>query len=120
MNVMAESAVTLVKSWTREIESDGGVSDIEIDEYLNRFSVDVISRACFGNNYSKGEEIFLKLRDLQQIMSKKAVYHGLHILRFDLFSHSNILIQNLCLYVTNMITSTLRLNLTFMCHICNM
>ncbi|PON32369.1 Cytochrome P450 [Parasponia andersonii] len=82
MNLMAESAVTLVKSWTRQIESEGGVADIEIDEYLNRFSVDVISRACFGNNYSKGEEIFLKLRDLQQNMTKKAVYLGLPIFRY--------------------------------------
>ncbi|KAA8543617.1 hypothetical protein F0562_021637 [Nyssa sinensis] len=32
---------------------------------------DVISRACFGSSYSKGEEIFKRLRALQAISSKK-------------------------------------------------
>ncbi|XVE75517.1 hypothetical protein DITRI_Ditri12bG0099900 [Diplodiscus trichospermus] len=71
MNSMAESSVTLVDSWNRKIESEGGVADIKIDDYIRSFSGDVISRACFGSNYSKGEEIFLKLGDLKDAMSSK-------------------------------------------------
>lgn len=71
MNLMAQSSVAVVESWSRKIESKGGVADIEIDGYMRSFSGDVISRACFGSNYSKGEEIFLKLLDLKQVMCKK-------------------------------------------------
>jgi hypothetical protein len=68
MNLMVECSMTLVNSW--RIESEGGVADVRIDEYLRSFSGDVISRACFGSNYSDGKEIFLKLRALQEHLSK--------------------------------------------------
>ncbi|XP_022743116.1 cytochrome P450 714C2-like [Durio zibethinus] len=71
MNLMAQSSVTVVESWNGKIESEGGVADIKIDGYMRRFSGDVISRACFGSNYAKGEEIFLKFRDLKEAMSRK-------------------------------------------------
>ncbi|KAM3685590.1 hypothetical protein ACJW31_11G129800 [Castanea mollissima] len=48
----------------------GGVADIEIVEDFRSLSADIISRASFGSNYSQGEEIFLKLKALQAIMSK--------------------------------------------------
>ncbi|XP_059446419.1 cytochrome P450 714C2-like [Corylus avellana] len=69
MNIMVDSLMAVVNSWRRE--SEGGVADVNIDEYIRSFSGDVISRACFGTNYAKGEEIFLKLRALQEHMSKK-------------------------------------------------
>ncbi|XWS66284.1 hypothetical protein CRYUN_Cryun05aG0186200 [Craigia yunnanensis] len=71
MNLMAQSSVTVFDSWNSKIESAGGVADIKIDGYMRSFSGDVISGACFGSNYSKGEEIFLKLRDLKEAMSRK-------------------------------------------------
>nr|POF24202.1 cytochrome p450 [Quercus suber] len=82
MNLMVESSITLVNSWTNLIESEGGVADVHIDEYMRSFSGDVISRACFGSNYSKGEEIFLKLRELQEQMSKKVLFSGIPVLRY--------------------------------------
>uniref|UniRef100_A0A7N2LHN0 Cytochrome P450 n=1 Tax=Quercus lobata TaxID=97700 RepID=A0A7N2LHN0_QUELO len=57
-----------VNSWTNLIESEGGVADVHVDEYMRSFSEDVISRACFGSNYSKGEEIFSKLNELQELL----------------------------------------------------
>ncbi|KAL4599693.1 hypothetical protein ACB092_11G144400 [Castanea dentata] len=79
MNLMVESSITLVNSWTNLIESEGGVAVVHVDEYMRSFSGDVISRACFGSNYSKGEEIFLKLRELQEQMSKKVLFSGIPV-----------------------------------------
>ncbi|KAL0330893.1 UNVERIFIED_CONTAM: cytochrome [Sesamum angustifolium] len=47
------------------------VVEIGVDHCMKRFSGDIISRACFGSSYSKGQEIFLKFDDLQEIMSKR-------------------------------------------------
>ncbi|XP_059437592.1 cytochrome P450 714C2-like [Corylus avellana] len=75
MKIMVDSSMALVNSW--RIESEGGVADVHIDEYMRSFSGDVISRACFGSNYSEGEEIFLKLRALQEHMSNKILSNGI-------------------------------------------
>ena len=85
MSLMVESSITLVNSWTNLIESEGGVADVHVDEYMRSFSGDVISRACFGSNYSKGEEIFSKLNELQELLSKMVFSSGIPVLRFDYF-----------------------------------
>ncbi|XP_030440750.2 cytochrome P450 714C2-like [Syzygium oleosum] len=72
INVMVESSITLVNSWSEKIEKEGGVAEIKIDSHMRSFSGDVISKACFGSNYAKGQEIFLKLRALQELISKIA------------------------------------------------
>jgi len=82
MKFMAESSLRLVNIWTNQIESEGGVADVSIDSYMRSFSGDVISRACFGGNYAKGEEIFLKLRALQEHMSKKLMSNGIPGVRY--------------------------------------
>lgn len=90
MNLMVESSIALVKSWTDRINREGGVADINIDEYMRSFSGDVISRACFGSNFSKGEQIFLKLRALQEQMSRKLLFNGVPGVRFGIpFLHKN-------------------------------
>ncbi|KAL4599705.1 hypothetical protein ACB092_11G145200 [Castanea dentata] len=59
----------------------GKGQDVHVDEYMRSFSGDVISRACFGSNYSKGEEIFSKLRELKGLLSKKVFSSGIPVLR---------------------------------------
>ncbi|KAH0997704.1 hypothetical protein GBA52_021568 [Prunus armeniaca] len=76
INLITESTTTLINSWSNRIEAGGGVADIKIDNHMRSFSGDVISRACFGSNYSKGVEIFKKLRNLQEAMSKKIFLTG--------------------------------------------
>ncbi|RVW74960.1 Cytochrome P450 714C2 [Vitis vinifera] len=71
IGLITESVDTLLKTWRSMIEAEGGIADIRIDEHMRSFSGDVISRACFGSSYTKGEEIFLRLRALQEAMSKK-------------------------------------------------
>ncbi|GMI78696.1 cytochrome P450, family 714, subfamily A, polypeptide 1, EUI-like p450 A1 [Hibiscus trionum] len=82
VDLIVESTSMVLESWKTRIEADGGLSDIKIDEYMRSFSGDVISRACFGSSYCKGEEIFLKLRALQEAMSKKGLSTGLPGMRY--------------------------------------
>ncbi|KAL2238449.1 cytochrome P450 714C2 [Sesamum indicum] len=78
MNIITESTVTLINSWKSRIdESRSGIADIKIDQHMRSFSGDVISKACFGSNYSKGEEIFFKLRALQEAASKRILATGI-------------------------------------------
>ncbi|KAL5759018.1 hypothetical protein ACOSP7_021629 [Xanthoceras sorbifolium] len=82
INLITESTMIVIKSWKNEIEKEGGIADINIDEDMRSFSGDVISRACFGSNYSKGEEIFVKLRALQEIMSNIVASLGIPGMRY--------------------------------------
>ncbi|XP_021600684.2 LOW QUALITY PROTEIN: cytochrome P450 714C2-like, partial [Manihot esculenta] len=83
VNLITESAIALVNSWKSMIERDGGImAYIKVDEGLGSFSADVISRACFGSNYSKGEQIFLNLRDLLKASSKKDLAVGIPGMRY--------------------------------------
>ncbi|KAK2975295.1 hypothetical protein RJ640_026803, partial [Escallonia rubra] len=59
-----------VKTWESIIENQGGVADIKVDEHLRWFAGDVISKACFGSNFSRNGEIFSMLRALQDVTSK--------------------------------------------------
>ncbi|XP_047951317.1 cytochrome P450 714C2-like [Salvia hispanica] len=82
MIIITESADTVVNTWKQEIEANNsGVRDIVVDSYMKRFSGDIISRACFGSNYTKGRDIFLKLDTLQKLVSKKFTAVGLPGLR---------------------------------------
>ena len=74
---MVESAQPLLKKWEEFIEAHGGITaDVKVDEDLRELSADVISRACFGSSYSKGKQIFSKLRSLQQTFSNQNILFG--------------------------------------------
>ncbi|KAG2672066.1 hypothetical protein I3843_13G021300 [Carya illinoinensis] len=73
MSLMVDCTTSMLRAWEIRIENEGGIADIKIDKDLRTLSGDVISRACFGSNYLEGEEIFLKFRTLQKIMSKKTL-----------------------------------------------
>ena len=83
MKIMVESSMTVVNSW--RVKSEGGVADVQIDEYMKSISGDVIARACFGSNYSIGKEIFSKLEALQVHLSKIIFEIGIPVVRFDPF-----------------------------------
>lgn len=77
-NLIQESALMLIDSWKGLIDGEGGKNvDIKIDEYLKKFSGEVISRACFGSSYGEGEQLFQKLALLQQVTSKKGFSAGI-------------------------------------------
>ncbi|CAI8612503.1 unnamed protein product [Vicia faba] len=70
---IVDSTNIMLRSWESRIERDGEVSEIKVDENLRSLSADIISRACFGSNYAQGKEIFTKIRDLQNLLSKISV-----------------------------------------------
>ncbi|CAI9107198.1 OLC1v1006502C2 [Oldenlandia corymbosa var. corymbosa] len=79
ITLVQESTMTMINTWKNIIDEAGvsGVADIEIDPQMRSFSGDVISRACFGSSYAKGEEIFLKLRALQEASSRRVLATGI-------------------------------------------
>ncbi|KAL6648209.1 hypothetical protein ACP70R_012433 [Stipagrostis hirtigluma subsp. patula] len=82
VDLMVDSAHALLKSWEDRVNKNGGIIDIKIDDDLRAYSADVISRTCFGSSYVKGKKIFLKIRELQQAVSKPNVLAEMTGLRF--------------------------------------
>ncbi|GJU92804.1 cytochrome P450 714C2-like protein [Tanacetum coccineum] len=80
VTLMANATSTVLHSWESKIKQTGDFADIRIDNDLRSVSADIISRACFGSNYSQGEMIFSKLRALQGVMSKASI--GVPVLRY--------------------------------------
>lgn len=78
VGLMLESAEPLLNKWEASIEAQGDrIADVRVDDDLRAVSADVISRACFGSSYTKGKEIFSKLRTLQKTISSKGMLFGL-------------------------------------------
>nr|CAB3459190.1 unnamed protein product [Digitaria exilis] len=77
VNLMIEAANRMLISWEHEVEREGGSAEMVVDEFLRSFSADVISRASFGRNFSEGEEIFNKIRQLQKAMAKQNMLIGI-------------------------------------------
>ncbi|KAK7837283.1 cytochrome p450 714a1 [Quercus suber] len=92
VGVIELSTIAMMKTWENHIiESEGGVTDMIIDEDLKSLSADIISRACFGSSYSQGNQIFSKITSLQYALSKQSVLLGLFNFRF---SHPITLTEN--------------------------
>lgn len=70
VDIMVESTRPFLESWESKIRQGRGMAYIKVDEDLQNYSADVISKACFGSSYAEGKEIFLKLRALQKSLSK--------------------------------------------------
>ncbi|KAK1572085.1 hypothetical protein Q3G72_027459 [Acer saccharum] len=75
MGLMVESTQPMLRKWEESMVE--GRADIRVDGDLREVSADVISRACFGSSYSKGKQIFSKLRSLQKTISKHSFLFGL-------------------------------------------
>ncbi|KAI4373070.1 hypothetical protein MLD38_011233 [Melastoma candidum] len=82
IGLIVESSVSLLDSWNQMIQEQAGKIDITIDKHMSCFSAEVISRACFGSNYAKGEEIFLRLRRLEEVLLKNVMSSGFSNLKY--------------------------------------
>ncbi|KAK1312476.1 hypothetical protein QJS10_CPA07g01366 [Acorus calamus] len=59
VGLIVDSTIPMLKAWESRIHESGcGKAEVRVDGDLRDLSADVISRACFGDSYSKGEEIF--------------------------------------------------------------
>ncbi|OIW00973.1 hypothetical protein TanjilG_16222 [Lupinus angustifolius] len=88
VNLIVDSTNIMLRSWDTRLQSEGGVSEIKVDEDLRSLSADIISIACFGSNYVEGKEIFTKLRDVQRVLS--TIYAGIPGFRFMIYNCKNI------------------------------
>ncbi|XP_073130523.1 cytochrome P450 714C2-like [Henckelia pumila] len=82
LDLITQSSIAHVNSWKQKFEGGGKFIDIRVDEDMKKFSGDIISKACFGSSYALGQEIFLKLGDLQNIISTKTLNVGVPGLRY--------------------------------------
>jgi hypothetical protein len=80
VGLILEASVPLIEAWESILDSSGGSRGIDVDEYLRSFSADVIARACFGSDFTTGQEIFCKLRQLQKAISQQDTLVGLSAL----------------------------------------
>jgi hypothetical protein len=80
IQLIEDSTAPLLEVWENILDSAGGSKEIVVDDYVRNISADVISRACFGSSFSKGEEIFCRLRKLQTAISQQDALVGLSAL----------------------------------------
>jgi hypothetical protein len=80
IQLIEDATVTVLEAWEDMIDDVGGCREIVVDDYLRNLSADVIARACFGSSFTKGEEIFCKLRQLQKVIAQQDSFVGLSAL----------------------------------------
>ncbi|CAM0954956.1 unnamed protein product [Alopecurus aequalis] len=84
--LMVAAAQPLLHSWEAAVDGStkdgGGVAAVDVDADIRSFSFDVISRACFGTDHSRGREIFLRLRALSGLMSEPSFIFTIPSLRY--------------------------------------
>ncbi|KAK3404706.1 hypothetical protein EUGRSUZ_K01024 [Eucalyptus grandis] len=77
VDMMVESAVSVLEKWESQMEEAGEVTSVRVDEDLKSLSAEMISKACFGSNHLIGNEIFSKMLVLQDLLSKQHAFVGL-------------------------------------------
>ncbi|CAI8589623.1 unnamed protein product [Vicia faba] len=77
MGHMEGSALEIVQKWERLInESKDKIVEIVIENDLKVLSEDIISKACFGSDYTQGKYIFEILARMQNKLSKTSTLLG--------------------------------------------
>lgn len=87
IGLIVDATVPLLQAWENILDGAGGSKEIYVDGYLRNFSADVIARACFGSRFTKGEDIFCKLRQLQKAISQQDTFVGLSALWYGTLIH---------------------------------
>ncbi|CAN6330214.1 unnamed protein product [Urochloa humidicola] len=77
IELIEDATAPLLESWERMLDNAGGNREIVVDDYLRKLSADIIARVCFGSSFTRGEEIFCKLRQLQKAVSQQDALVGL-------------------------------------------
>ncbi|CAM0150218.1 unnamed protein product [Urochloa decumbens] len=77
IETIEDATAPLLESWESMLDNAGESREIVVDDYLLKLSADVIARICFGSSFTRGEEIFCKLRQLQKAVSQQDALIGL-------------------------------------------
>lgn len=83
VDLILEAAMPMLAAWESRIDACSGEdAEFVVDPDLRNFSADVISRACFGSSYSRGNEIFRTLREIQKAVSSRSILFKIPQLRY--------------------------------------
>ncbi|KAL1827572.1 hypothetical protein ACET3Z_005984 [Daucus carota] len=81
-SIVLESGNTLVKSWEKLIETEGGIADIRVDDYVKKFTSTIFSNVMFGRYDAATKDLFSKCRDLMEASGSPTVLDGRPFYRF--------------------------------------
>ncbi|KAK1382320.1 Cytochrome P450 [Heracleum sosnowskyi] len=82
LGTMLDSGDTLVKSWEKLVETEGGIADIKVDDYVKTFTSSVASIAMFGRYEAEEQVLFSKCRDLMEVSGSPTVVDGRPFYRY--------------------------------------
>lgn len=76
LSIVLESGNTLVKSWEKLVETEAGIADIRVDDYVKTFTSSIFSNVMFGRHESAEKLLFSKCRDLMEVSGSPTVVDG--------------------------------------------
>jgi hypothetical protein len=82
VDVIVESACSLVKSWNSMVETEGGVVELIVDDYVRNFTSTIISKMMFGNNYHVGTKLLPKCKALVDAVDSPTMLDGTPFSRY--------------------------------------
>uniref|UniRef100_A0A2N9GXV3 Cytochrome P450 n=1 Tax=Fagus sylvatica TaxID=28930 RepID=A0A2N9GXV3_FAGSY len=85
VDVIVESACSLVKSWNSMVEIEGGVVELIVDDYVRNFTSTIISKMMFGNNYHVGTKLLPKCKALVDAVDSPTMLDGTPFSRTSTF-----------------------------------
>lgn len=66
LSIVLESGNTLIKSWEKLAETEGGIADIKVDDDVKNFMSSIFSTIMFGRYDIAEKALFSKCRDLME------------------------------------------------------
>ncbi|KAK1368934.1 hypothetical protein POM88_035026 [Heracleum sosnowskyi] len=82
LSTVLESGNTLIKSWEKLIEAEGGIAEIRVDDYVKTFTSCIFSNVMFGRYEAAEKVLFSKCRDLMEVSGSPTVIDGRPFYRF--------------------------------------
>ena len=64
------------------VETEGGVVELTVDDYVRNFTSAIISKMMFGNNYHEGMKLFPKCKALINAVDSPTMLDGMLFSRY--------------------------------------
>ncbi|WOG84973.1 hypothetical protein DCAR_0104159 [Daucus carota subsp. sativus] len=81
-SIVLESGNTLVKSWEHLVDTEDGIADMRVDDYVKTFTSSIISNVMFGKYEAAEKLLFSRCRDLMEVSGSPTVLDGYPFNRF--------------------------------------
>ncbi|KAK1368929.1 Secologanin synthase [Heracleum sosnowskyi] len=82
LSIVLESGNTLVESWEKLVETEDGMADIRIDDYVKTFTSSIFSNVMFGRYEAAEKVLFSKFKDLMEVSGSPTIVDGRPFHRF--------------------------------------